>query len=71
MGGYYQSLIQKTNMKELLQNIGKEAEIFIGGLNVLVKIDDVKKSYGHDRFLVTPIAGRGSVWVEAVSLVNE
>lgn len=58
-------------MKELLQNIGKEAEISVGGLTVLVTIDDVKKSYGHDRFLVTPIAGRGSVWVEAVSLVNE
>lgn len=46
--------------------VGKEGTIQIGGLTVAVAIKDYKNSYGRDRFLVTPIAGKGEVWIETV-----
>lgn len=55
-------------MKELLQAVGKRAEVSLGGLTVLVKILDVKQSYGRTRYLVTPVTGSGEVWVEQVSI---
>jgi len=55
-------------MKELIQAIGKKGLIQIGGLNVEVKVLDVKQSYGRDRYLVTPIAGNGEVWIECINL---
>lgn len=56
-------------MKELvIQFVGKEGTIRLGGLKVLVKILDIKQVYGKNRFLVTPVAGSESVWVETVYL---
>ena len=55
-------------MKELLQNIGKEASVNIGELKVSVKILDVKMSYGKTRFLITPLSGSGEVWIENIEL---
>ena len=54
-------------MKELLAAIGKTGTIELNGLSVSVTILDVKRSYGHTRFLVTPVAGEGQAWTEAVS----
>lgn len=57
-------------MKEKIdQYVGKNAEITIGGLTIAVLITDYKQSYGKDRFLVTPIKGSGSTWVETVSML--
>jgi len=56
-------------MQELMNKyLNKEARILAGGLGVDVKIVDVKKSYGRERFRVIPIAGDGAVWVEQVTL---
>ena len=55
-------------MKEQLKNIGKKARITAGGLSVNVKILDFKLSYGHPRYLVTPLSGSGEVWTEQVHL---
>lgn len=54
-------------MKEKIeQYVGKKAQITIGGLTIEVLITDYKQAYGKDRFLVTPTAGSGATWVEAV-----
>ena len=45
--------------------IGMPGTINQGGLNVHIRITDVKKSYGNVRYLVTPVSGTGSVWVDA------
>ena len=58
-------------MKELLEKwLNKNVYIQLGGLMVEVQILDVKKSYGKERFLVSPIAGEGRIWVEAFSSKN-
>ena len=55
-------------MKDQLKLINKKATIHAGGLKVNVKILDFKSSYGHDRYLVTPLSGEGKVWVEIITL---
>jgi hypothetical protein len=45
--------------------IGMNAKLTVkGGLKVLVKIVDVRVSYGRANYLVEPIAGEGQVWVK-------
>lgn len=56
--------------KETLKAIGKKGTISIGGLRVNVKITDVKNSYGHDRYFVTPVSGEGEIWVEQNPLLT-
>lgn len=51
--------------------VGKEATINTANLLVKVIIKDVKNSWGHDRYLVSPVAGEGEVWVENVNLIQE
>lgn len=59
-------------MKELIEKyLGKNAIVSMGGLQIEVKVTDVKNSYGKDRFLITPVTGSGAVWVEYVSLIKE
>lgn len=36
------------------------------GLSFQVKIKDVKNKYGNIRFLVEPVSGTGSAWVENI-----
>ncbi len=55
-------------MKEFFANIGKKGVIRTGGLRVEVEILDYKRSYGHDRYLVTPLSGAGEVWIEDVEI---
>jgi uncharacterized protein (AIM24 family) len=56
-------------MKELFEKyINREALIFLGGLQVSVTILDIKKAYGRERFLVSPVKGKGEIWVESVTL---
>lgn len=67
----FKQLVELTYkyMKELLeQYVEKIAYVYVGGLNVEVTIIDVKKSYGKERFLVTPVSGSQEVWVEKVTL---
>lgn len=45
--------------------IGKRGTINQGGLFVDVQVLDAKSAYGCTRFLVSPMAGSGEVWVSA------
>lgn len=52
---------------ETVKLLGSENfRVLLGGLRVDVRIVDVKVSYGRTRYLVTPLSGVGSVWVETV-----
>lgn len=53
-------------MKEKMKLIGKKAIISTGGLKVNVKVLDYKQTYGHERWLVSPVSGDGKVWVEKI-----
>ncbi len=56
-------------MKEEIEKyVGKTATITIIGLTVRVKIINIKNSWGHLRYLITPIEGSGESWVESVTL---
>lgn len=48
---------------EAAKVIGKEVEINLNGLDVLVKILDVKSAYGNERYQVS--AGLNSVWIDS------
>lgn len=58
-------------MKELIEKyVDKRATVLLGGLNVEVVVVDVKIQYGKERYKVTPVAGKGEVWVERVTLAK-
>lgn len=59
------------SVAELAKLIGQEVAVFVGGLNVNVRITDVKQSYGKTRYLVTPLSGEGAVWVESFKAAYE
>jgi len=59
-------------MKEKIQQfVGKKGIIITGGLTVNVKILDYKRTYGKERWLVTPVSGAGQVWVQSVDLLEQ
>jgi len=49
---------------ELSKAIGTAGYIIHEQLHVSVKVLDVKQSYGRVRYLVAPLAGTGTIWVE-------
>ena len=51
-------------IKELAELLGTTVRVDRGGLIVDCTILDVKQSYGSTRYLVAPVSGSGSVWVE-------
>lgn len=55
-------------LSEYQKYIGKTALFRVRGvgLSFQVKIKDVKNSYGNIRFLVEPVSGTGSAWVENI-----
>ena len=55
--------MQTTN--DLAQSIGEVGNLSQGGLSIDVRILNAKQVYGCTRFLVSPIAGHGEVWVSA------
>ena len=53
-------------MNELFEKwMHRKVDIRLGGLIVAVVIVDIKKSYGKVRFQVSPVAGKGDIWVES------
>jgi hypothetical protein len=44
--------------------IGAEVSVSFESVRVLCRITDAKSAYGRARFLVAPLAGNGSQWVE-------
>ena len=50
---------------EMGQAIGRMAWVNQNGLTILVRVENAKLSYGSVRYLVTPVSGTGSVWVDS------
>ena len=48
--------------------VGKTASVTFNELTFAVRVTAAKVAYGHVRFLVTPVAGRGAVWVGNIEL---
>jgi hypothetical protein len=59
-----------TTLNEQINKIGKIVELPLNGMVVQVKVLDFKLSYGRERWLVTPVAGSGQVWVENVKFAD-
>lgn len=58
--------MKKTNPSKY---VGKRGSVELkNGLTMDVRILQHKFSYGKDRFLVTPVAGSGEVWVQNINL---
>lgn len=55
-------------LSEYQKYIGKTALFRVRlagvGLSFQVKILDVKQAYGNIRFLIEPVAGSGSAWIQ-------
>lgn len=52
-------------LAQLAQLIGREGNLYIDGLEVAVKILDIKQAYGNTRFKVTPVNGNGIITVDS------
>ena len=44
--------------------VGERGRVNLGGLDVVVMVLDAKTAWGKTRYLVTPVTGAGSVWVD-------
>jgi hypothetical protein len=51
------------SVKELSKAIDTTALLTEGGLSFPVLIKDAKIAYGTARYLVSPVGGKGEVWV--------
>jgi hypothetical protein len=57
---------------ELVRAVGRRAVVTTAEhLAITVRILDGKVSYGTPRFLVTPLAGAGTAWINADRLTLE
>jgi hypothetical protein len=55
---------------EMAALIGRDAEWGANGLTVAVTIVDVKQAWGRLRYQITPVVGRGKVWVEHLQILG-
>lgn len=53
-----------TGTKDKMKSIGKKGRIRFLNLFIDVEVVDYKNSYGRDRWLVTPVSGKGETWTE-------
>lgn len=54
-------------MKELLQKwLHRKVHIYLNGLTISVVVMDIKERWGHIRYLVSPEAGKGEIWIERI-----
>ena len=58
-----------VSIMEIADRVGKQAAYNINGINVDIKIIDIRQVYGNTRYLITPLAGTGQIWVNEESLV--
>jgi hypothetical protein len=49
--------------------IGLDGRITINKLDIMVKIIDARKRFGHLDLLVVPAAGTGEVWIERKNII--
>ncbi len=52
--------------KDQIGNIGKFATIKLRDLIIEVQIQDWRLSFGANQWQVTPVSGKGSLWIEDV-----
>ena len=58
-------------MKNLIKKyVDEEFRINLNGLEIYITVIDIKFTYGRYRFLVTPVAGKGEIWVESFIGLN-
>lgn len=50
---------------EMHKAIGKEAIVTLKGLSFAVRVVSAKLAYGNVRFQVSPVSGKGLVWVDS------
>ena len=55
------------SLKSKFALIDTRATTAIGDLTIDVMVRDFKQSYGKDRWLVEPVTGSGSTWVEKIT----
>jgi len=55
-------------MKEVINKLNKTAMYDMNGLKIEVTTIDFKTAWGNTRFLITPVAGTGEIWVLESSL---
>lgn len=48
----------------MLPAVGQLCWLECNGLQVTVRVADVKQAYGATRFRVVPVCGNGSIWVQ-------
>lgn len=53
------------SIAELALYVGKQGFLSVEGLQVPVKVLDVRQSWGNVHILVTPIKGEGKKWVDS------
>ncbi len=58
------------NVREQMDYIDKLAYVGDGKFNTLVQIKDIKQSYGAIRYQVAPVLGKGSKWVEYLTVID-
>ena len=56
--------------REMQEHLGKEGVLTIGALQIRVTVEDVRKVYNRIDFLVAPVAGGGTDWVDAHRVVS-
>lgn len=54
--------------KTAIEIIGKEADLYLDGLTIKVKIVDARYVFGRDDVQVQPLAGCGVKWVSRDSI---
>lgn len=52
-------------LAEMAKLIGQEGLLRTDGLQVAVKVLDIKQAYGNTRFKVTPVNGSGIITVDS------
>ena len=60
---------QDKEMQEQQDKVGKTALLYTQEFQVEVRVTGYKRAYGRDRFVVSPIAGKGQATVEDFRLV--
>jgi hypothetical protein len=55
---------QGLTVRELAQSIGKTGTYQIKDMKINVEVLDAKVSWGQTRYLITPVSGEGSRWVQ-------
>ena len=53
-------------MKKYIEHSNQSREPATGKVLFEVKIIDTARKYGHDRYLITPIKGKGKMWIQNI-----